>query len=156
VCIGQCSVCQPVPRSNGRLCSIWKKIVHRTCYSGCPMAHRTVRCTTRLKARIAFHVDLQRPNFFANWPFSCFFCTIMPLAVSFQKNGPYARRHHHWRLARVCWRQQFWRANVRCRYEVDSTCHLPRRHRSWRRGRRPVNAGYLGAKIYGAEVGAYK
>jgi hypothetical protein len=27
-------------------------------------------------------------NFFANWPFSSFFCTIMPLAVSFQKMDP--------------------------------------------------------------------
>jgi hypothetical protein len=29
------------------------------CYSGCPVVHRTVRCTTRQKARIAFQVDLQ-------------------------------------------------------------------------------------------------
>jgi hypothetical protein len=27
-------------------------------------------------------------NFFANWPFSGFFPTIMPLAVSFQKMDP--------------------------------------------------------------------
>jgi hypothetical protein len=27
-------------------------------------------------------------NFFANWPFSDFFCTIMPLAVAFQKMDP--------------------------------------------------------------------
>jgi hypothetical protein len=27
-------------------------------------------------------------NFFANWPFSGIFCTIMPLAVSFQKMDP--------------------------------------------------------------------
>jgi hypothetical protein len=30
------------------------------CYCGCPVVHRTVRCTTRQKARIAFQVDLQR------------------------------------------------------------------------------------------------
>jgi hypothetical protein len=30
------------------------------CYSGCPVVHRTVRCTTRQKARIAFQVDLHR------------------------------------------------------------------------------------------------
>jgi hypothetical protein len=29
-----------------------------------------------------------RPNFFANWPFSRFFSTFMPLAVSFQKMDP--------------------------------------------------------------------
>jgi hypothetical protein len=27
---------------------------HRTCYSDCPVVHRTVRCATRQKARIAF------------------------------------------------------------------------------------------------------
>jgi hypothetical protein len=30
------------------------------CYSSCPVVHRTVRCTTRKKARIAFQIDLQR------------------------------------------------------------------------------------------------
>jgi hypothetical protein len=30
------------------------------CYSSCPVVHRTVQCTTRQKARIAFQVDLQR------------------------------------------------------------------------------------------------
>jgi hypothetical protein len=30
------------------------------CYSGYQVVHRTVRCTTRQKARIAFQVDLQR------------------------------------------------------------------------------------------------
>jgi hypothetical protein len=29
-------------------------------YSDCPMVHRTVRCTTRQKASLAFHVGLQR------------------------------------------------------------------------------------------------
>jgi hypothetical protein len=43
-------------RSNGRLRPIWKEIAHRTSYKACPVAHRT----TRQKARIAFHVDLQR------------------------------------------------------------------------------------------------
>jgi hypothetical protein len=33
---------------------------HRTVYSDCPVAHRTVRCTTRQKARMAFLVGLQR------------------------------------------------------------------------------------------------
>jgi hypothetical protein len=28
------------------------------CYSGCPVVHRTVRCTTRQKARIAYQIDL--------------------------------------------------------------------------------------------------
>jgi hypothetical protein len=55
---GQCPVRQPAPRSNDRIRSIWKEITHRTCYSGCPVAHRTVRCATRHKARIAFYVDL--------------------------------------------------------------------------------------------------
>jgi hypothetical protein len=31
---------------------------HRTCYSDCPVAHRTVRCTTRQKASLAFLVGL--------------------------------------------------------------------------------------------------
>jgi hypothetical protein len=33
---------------------------HRTVYSDCPVAHRTVRCATRQKARLAFRVDIQR------------------------------------------------------------------------------------------------
>jgi hypothetical protein len=33
---------------------------HRTVYSDYPVAHRTVRCTTRQKARMAFLVCLQR------------------------------------------------------------------------------------------------
>jgi hypothetical protein len=33
---------------------------HRTVYSDCPMAHRTVRCATRQKARMTFLVGLQR------------------------------------------------------------------------------------------------
>jgi hypothetical protein len=33
---------------------------HWTCYSGCPMVHRTVRCATRQKTRIAFQECLQR------------------------------------------------------------------------------------------------
>jgi hypothetical protein len=28
--------------------------------SGCPVVHRTVRCTTRQKARMAFQIDLQQ------------------------------------------------------------------------------------------------
>jgi hypothetical protein len=30
------------------------------CYSGCPVVHRVVRCTTRQKARIAYQIDVQR------------------------------------------------------------------------------------------------
>jgi hypothetical protein len=30
VCTGQCPVRQPIPRTNGRLLSIWKEIKHRT------------------------------------------------------------------------------------------------------------------------------
>jgi hypothetical protein len=30
------------------------------CYSGCLVVHRTVRCTSRQKARIAYQIDLQR------------------------------------------------------------------------------------------------
>jgi hypothetical protein len=33
---------------------------YRTIYSDCPVAHRTVWCATRQKAKIAFLVDLQR------------------------------------------------------------------------------------------------
>jgi hypothetical protein len=55
-----CPVRQSAQRSNSRICQIWKEIAHRTVYRTCPVAHRTVRCATRQKARIAFHVDLQR------------------------------------------------------------------------------------------------
>jgi hypothetical protein len=33
---------------------------HRTVYSDCPVAHRTIWCATRQKARMAFLVGLQR------------------------------------------------------------------------------------------------
>jgi hypothetical protein len=42
---------QPIPRTNGRA---------PDCYSGCPVVHRTIRCTTRQKARIAYQIDVQR------------------------------------------------------------------------------------------------
>jgi hypothetical protein len=54
VCTRQCLVRQRARSCNGRLCSIWKAIAHRTCYSSCPVAHQTVRCATRQKARMAF------------------------------------------------------------------------------------------------------
>jgi hypothetical protein len=50
---GQCPVRHLDRRSNGRLRPIWKEIVHRTSYRTCPVAHRTVGCATRQKARIA-------------------------------------------------------------------------------------------------------
>jgi hypothetical protein len=34
--------------------------MHRTVYSDWPVAHRTVRCATRQKARMAFLVGLQQ------------------------------------------------------------------------------------------------
>jgi hypothetical protein len=55
-----CPVRQRARSCNGRLCPIWKEIAHRTCYSGCPVAHQTVPCATRQKARIAFQDCLQR------------------------------------------------------------------------------------------------
>jgi hypothetical protein len=60
VCTGQCPVRQRVRSCNGHLCPIWKAIAHRTGYSSCPVAHRTVRCATRQKARMTFQVCLQR------------------------------------------------------------------------------------------------
>jgi hypothetical protein len=67
-----------VARANGRQgapdsvrCANWPELQrssapekegdpHRTVYSDCPVAHRTVRCATRQKARLAFLVGLQR------------------------------------------------------------------------------------------------
>jgi hypothetical protein len=46
--MGQCPVRQPTPRTNGRMRQIWKEI-----------AHRTVWCTTRQNASLAFQVSLQ-------------------------------------------------------------------------------------------------
>jgi hypothetical protein len=57
---GQCPVRQRARSCNSRLCPIWKEIAHRTGYCSCPVVHRTVRCTTRQKARLAFQVGLQR------------------------------------------------------------------------------------------------
>jgi hypothetical protein len=59
VCTRQCPVRQWARSCNSRLCPIWKGIVHRTGYSSCPVAYRTVRCATRQKARMAFQVCIQ-------------------------------------------------------------------------------------------------
>ena len=50
----QCPVRQWARSCNSRLCPIWKAITHQTDYNSCPVAHRTVRCATRQKARMAF------------------------------------------------------------------------------------------------------
>jgi hypothetical protein len=60
VCTGQCLVRQRVRSCNGQICLFWKEIVLRTIYRTCPVVHRTVRCATRQKARLAFQVGLQR------------------------------------------------------------------------------------------------
>jgi hypothetical protein len=60
MCTGQCPVSQSARRSNGRICHFWKEIAHQTVYRTCPVEHRTVRCATRQKARMAFQVCLQR------------------------------------------------------------------------------------------------
>jgi hypothetical protein len=44
------------------------------------------------------------PTFFANWPFLCFLHNYAPGSF-ISKNGPLARRRHHWRRASVCRRQ---------------------------------------------------
>jgi hypothetical protein len=55
-----CPVRQRARSYNGRMCMIWKVIAHRIGYSSCPVAHQTVWCATRQKARMAFQVCLQR------------------------------------------------------------------------------------------------
>jgi hypothetical protein len=60
VCTGQCPVSQEDRCSNGQLSPIRKEIAHRTSYMTCPVVHRTVRCTTRQKARISFQMEFQR------------------------------------------------------------------------------------------------
>jgi hypothetical protein len=50
VCTGQCLVRQRLQIVNGRLRQNRKEI----CTGQCPVVHRTVRCTSRQKARIAF------------------------------------------------------------------------------------------------------
>jgi hypothetical protein len=46
-CTGLCPVRQSAQWSNSRICQIWKEIKHWTIYRTYPVAHRTVRCTTR-------------------------------------------------------------------------------------------------------------
>jgi hypothetical protein len=50
VCTGQCPVRQRLQNVNGRLRQNRKEI----CTGQCPVVHRTVRCTSRQKARFAF------------------------------------------------------------------------------------------------------
>jgi hypothetical protein len=56
VCIGQCPVYQEDQGLNCRLRQKRKEIKHCSCLVG----HRTVRCTNRQKARIAYQMELQR------------------------------------------------------------------------------------------------
>jgi hypothetical protein len=56
VCTGQCPMRQRLGICNGRLRQIRKEI--RT--GQCPVVHRTVRCASRQKARIAFQQCSQR------------------------------------------------------------------------------------------------
>jgi hypothetical protein len=56
VCTGQCPVRQRLSDSNCRLRQIRKEI----CTGQCPVVHRTVRCTSRHKARSAFQDCSQR------------------------------------------------------------------------------------------------
>jgi hypothetical protein len=55
-----CPVRQSAPRSNGWLRPDMEGDHAPDMNSGCPVVHRTVRCTTRHKAEIAFQVGLQR------------------------------------------------------------------------------------------------
>jgi hypothetical protein len=56
VCTGQCPVRQRIQTFNGRLHQNRKEIHTRQC----PVVHRTVRCASRQKARIAFLECSQR------------------------------------------------------------------------------------------------
>jgi hypothetical protein len=56
MCTGQCLVRQGDQRLNGRL--RWKRKGIRHC--SCPVAHRTIRCANRQKARIAYQMEIQR------------------------------------------------------------------------------------------------
>jgi hypothetical protein len=55
-----CPVRQEDRGRNGRLRQKRKEIGHQTRYCSCPMVHRTVRCDTRQKTRIAFQMKLQQ------------------------------------------------------------------------------------------------
>jgi hypothetical protein len=59
VCTGQCLV-RNRHESATVVCAKLGKRSTPKCYSGCPVVHRTVLCTTRQKARITFLVGLQR------------------------------------------------------------------------------------------------
>jgi hypothetical protein len=47
-------VCQLTPRTNGRMRQIWKEIAHQTTTVTVRWCTRTLRCTTRQKASLAF------------------------------------------------------------------------------------------------------
>jgi hypothetical protein len=76
------------------------------------------------------------PQLFCNLAFLVFFLHNYALNSFISKNGPLARRRHHWRRGCVCRRQQYWRAYVRQWDTVEPTWHMPQRQDLWRRGRR--------------------
>ena len=75
-------------------------------------------------------------NFFCNLALFGFFSHIYAPGSFISKNGPLARRRHHWRRGSVCRRQSYWRLYVRRRCDLD------------------LRGTYLGAIDLGAEVGA--
>jgi hypothetical protein len=56
VCTGQCPVWQVDRGLNGQLRQKMKEIQH----CSCPVVHRTVRCASGQKARIAYQMEFQR------------------------------------------------------------------------------------------------
>jgi hypothetical protein len=123
--VAACTLALPSGASNGRC--LRRAVVACSRY-GAWMIRRVVGCGSS--------IDFPRyPTFFCKLTLFRFFSHNYAPGSFISKNGPYARRHHHWRRASVCRRQYYWRAYVRRWCDLGSTWHVPRRHRSWR----PVN-----------------
>jgi hypothetical protein len=62
---------------------------------------------------------LRMGQLFCNLALFEFFSHIYAPGSFISKNGPLARRRHHWRRACVCRRQYYWRLYVRRRCDLD-------------------------------------
>jgi hypothetical protein len=61
----------------------------------------------------------ERDQLFCNLALFGFFSHIYAPGSFISKNGPLARRRHHWRRACVCRRQYYWRLYVRRQCDLD-------------------------------------
>jgi hypothetical protein len=76
-------------------------------------------CTVAVQVETSSETVGGVDQLFCNLALFGFFSYIYAPGSFISKNGPLARRRHHWRRACVCRRQYYWRLYVRRRCDLD-------------------------------------